>query len=151
VAAMLRGAAESKVTVNGEAPAAPESGLTCQDLCLPESAGEDDGGKHERYGHVEVTQLQVCPLYHPSTFAPSYSIILLLSCADTLHSFIRSALRRKRHSAPIQPCLRAGFTARLASSAQGHTSGTLPSLALSHHHACSITLRLCLSRPPLWI
>jgi hypothetical protein len=45
---------ESKVSVNCKAPAAPESGTTCQDLRLP-SAGRDDEGKRERGGHAEVT------------------------------------------------------------------------------------------------
>jgi hypothetical protein len=54
VAAVLRGAAESKVSVNSKAPAAPESGTTCQDLRLP-SAGRDDEGQRERGGHAEVT------------------------------------------------------------------------------------------------
>jgi hypothetical protein len=72
-------------------------------------------------------------IFHSSSFRPSHlaCIVSFMSPPDV--HFVQptaAALRRNRHSAN-QPCLRLGFTARLAISAPSHSSLNRPSLAHS--------------------
>jgi hypothetical protein len=94
---------------------------TCQDLRLP-SAGKDDQGNHGRVNAAGTCKSHSFELAISTILAHSGHLICILSLSsrtDTLHSFARSALRRNRHSADPALFARVGFTARLATSAQG--------------------------------